>query len=297
MKICSLRNIRPVILLLLIFSLSSCKGSIFHLFSIDNAANKPLPQSGTTGQETAGKEADLHFALTEDGEGIIAAEVRNNGDKPLSGVTVRVMLYGSRESGEGFLREDTVGVMKVLLPGETQKFRYDVRQDQDRLIKAEGRIDCSECGEIDRTKLAKKLHPVWAGIKPELSMGLAEDKDGTVMVQLRNKGRMSVTGVRLKITACCNQQTGNREELMSDLISGALKPSEMFIKVYNLKDLIKGLDLSEIVRVVYSVSCEECQGIAKENAFSEPVEMIFTRGGDLPFGPLPYEVDETKKQK
>ena len=297
MKICSLRNISPVILLLIMLFLSSCKGAGFNFFVSDDVSNKPLPQSGITGEEIAGKRADLLFALTEDGDGIISAEVRNKGEKPLSRAKLKVILYGIRESGAGFIREDIVGEMKEILPGETQKFRYDARQDMDRLIKAEGRIECSECGEIDRARLAQTLYPVWARIKPDLSMDLSDDNDGTVMVQLKNKGRMAVTGVRLKITACCNRRTGNKEEILNDVISGAINPAEMFIKVYKLKDLIKGLDLSEIVSVAYSVSCEECVGIEKENTFSAPVEMMFIRGGDLPLSPLPHEVDETKKQK
>jgi len=297
MKICSLRNIRPVIVLLLILFLTSCKGAVFNFFVIDDVSDKPLPQSGITGQEMTGKRTDLFFALTEDGEGILSAEVRNNGEKPLSRAKIKVILYGIREGGEGFIREDISGEMKEILPGETQKFRYDARQYMDRLIKVQGRIECNECGEIDPARLAQTLFPVWAGVKPELSMGLADDNDGTIMVQLKNKGRMAVTGVKLKITACCNQRDGNKEEILNDVISGAINPSEMFIKVYKLKDLIKGLDLSEIVRVAYSVSCEECVGVEKGNTFSAPVEMMFIRGGDLPFSPLPHEVDETKKHK
>lgn len=362
MKLCSLRTIRPVLISLLILSLGSCKGAVFHFSVIDDASNKPLPQSEITVQmksdtktvqtgdsgeaslsvkddelpETyflryevkkqgyavykggadllprqrsyripavhmaaegaAKKRTGLHFALTEDSEGMLSAEVRNNGEKPLSRLKVKIILYGLREDGEGVIREEIIGEMKKIGPDETQKIRYDARQDMDRLIKAEARIECSECGELEQAKLVQTLYPVWAGIKPDLSMGLADDKDGTVMVQLKNKGRMAVTGVRLKITACCSRQTGNREEILSDLISGSIRPTEMFIKVYNLKDLIKGLDLSEIVRVAYSVSCEECLGITKGNVFSEPVEMMFIRGGDLPFSPLPYEVDEIKKQ-
>jgi len=298
MKICSSKNIRPVIILLFIFFLSSCKGSVFNFPVIDDASNKPLPQSGITGEGMAGKSPGLHFALTEDGEGLLSVEVRNNGEKSLSMVKLKIMLYGIRESGlEGFIREDIIGGIKEILPGETQKFRYDARQEMDRLTKAEGRIECSECGELDQAMLAKKLYPAWAGIKPDLSMGLADDNDGTVMVQLKNQGRMAVTGVRLKITACCNRRAGNKEELYNDEITGAINPSELFIKVYKLKALIKGLDLSEIVRVAYSVSCEECVGIEKENTFSAPVEMMFIRGGDLPFGALPHEVDETNKHK
>lgn len=297
MSICSLRSIRPVVIVLIILFLSSCKGGLFNLFSMNDAAHTPLPQSGITGQEMAGQRAALVFALTEDGEGMLSAEVRNNGEKPLSGAKIRVILYGLREGGEGFIREGVIGEIKEISPGETQKFRYDAWQDIDRLIMAEGRIECIECGEIDRARLAQKLYPVWARIKPDLSMGLADDNDGTVMVQLENKGRMAVTGVRLKITACCNRQTGNNEEILNDVIKGAINPSEMFIKVYELKDLIKGRDLSEIVRVAYSVSCEQCVGAEQKNTFSSPIEMMFIRGGDLPFSTLPYEVDEIEKHQ
>ncbi len=298
MKICSLRKIRPVIIVFVILFLCSCRGGIFHVSSMNDAAKTSLPLSGTTRQETAGKGAGLFFALTEDGEGLLSAEVRNNGEKPLTGLKIKVILYGIREGGvEGFIREDVAGEMKEILPGETQKSRYDARQYMDRLIKAEGRIECSECGEIDRAKLAHKLYPAWAGIKPDLSMGLADGNDGTVMVQLKNKGRMAVSGVRLKITACCNIQTGDKEAVLDDVVKGSIDPSEMFIKVYKLKDLIKGLHLSEIVRVAYSVSCDECVGTEKANIFSAPVEMMFIRGGDLPFTPLPHEIDDEKIHK